>query len=90
YEVLEQPISRDMLYIADEVFVCGTAAEVVALSEIDFRMIGSGKTGSVARALQKAFTAVVHGKDQQYESWLSYVADVEMPALPQSMSISAD
>ena len=90
YDVLEQPISRDMLYIADEVFVCGTAAEVVALSEIDFRVIGSGKTGPVARALQKAFTAVVHGKDPQYESWLSYVADVEVPALSESASVSAD
>jgi branched-chain amino acid aminotransferase len=90
YEVLEQPISRDMLYIADEVFVCGTAAEVVALSEIDFRMIGSGKTGPVARALQKAFTAVVHAKDPKYESWLSYVADVDVPSLSQSVSVSAD
>ena len=76
YEVFEQQISRDMLYIADEVFVCGTAAEVVALSEIDFRKIGSGKTGPVARALQSAFTAVVHGKDAQYEPWLGYIADV--------------
>ena len=91
YDVLEQPISRDMLYTSDEVFVCGTAAEVVGLSEIDFRKIGSGKTGPVARALQKAFTAVVHGKDSQYESWLSYVADTQVPVdLPQSTSVSAD
>ena len=91
YEVVEQPISRDMLYTADEVFVCGTAAEVVALSEIDFRKIGSGKTGSVARSLQKAFTAVVHGEDPNYESWLSYVADVQVPvALTQSAPVSAD
>ena len=91
YDVLEQPISRDMLYTADEVFVCGTAAEVVGLSEIDFRKIGSGKTGPVARALQKAFTAVVHGKDSQYASWLSYVADTQVPVdLPQSTSVSAD
>src|SRR5919204_2195393 len=40
YEVIEQPISRDQLYAADEVFVCGTAAEVIGLSEIDFRMVG--------------------------------------------------
>jgi branched-chain amino acid aminotransferase len=75
YEALEQQISRDLLYIADEVFVCGTAAEVVALSEIDFRKIGSGKTGPITRALQTAFTAIVHGKDPQYETWLSYVTD---------------
>ena len=45
HEVLKQPISRDQLYGADEVFVCGTAAEVVALREIDFRTIGSGPHG---------------------------------------------
>ena len=50
YSVVEEPISRDQLYIADEVFVCGTAAEVIALREIDFRTIGSGKTGPVTRA----------------------------------------
>jgi branched-chain amino acid aminotransferase len=80
-----------MLYTADEVFVCGTAAEVVALSEIDFREIGYGKTGPVARDLQKAFTAVVHGKDPNYENWLSYVSDIQVPVeLPQSTSIPAD
>ncbi len=46
YEVLEQPVSRDQLYVADEVFVCGTAAECIGLSEIDFRKIGDGKTGN--------------------------------------------
>jgi branched-chain amino acid aminotransferase len=91
YDVLEQPISRDMLYIADEVFVCGTAAEVVALSEIDFRKIGSGKTGPVARALQKAFTAVVHGEDPQYETWLGYVSDIQVPVnVLQATSASTD
>src|SRR5439155_18394065 len=44
YEIVEEPISRDQLYLADEVFVCGTAAEVIALREIDFRTIGDGKT----------------------------------------------
>ena len=79
-----------MLYTADEVFVCGTAAEVVGLSEIDFRKIGSGKTGPVARALQKTFTAVVHGEDSQYDTWLSYVADTQVPVgFSQSISVSA-
>ena len=50
YSVVEEPISRDQLYIADEVFVCGTAAEVIALREIDFRVIGKGKAGPVTRA----------------------------------------
>src|SRR5215475_4175849 len=47
YKVIEEPISRDQLYIADEVFVCGTAAEVIGLREIDFRTIGSGKAGLI-------------------------------------------
>src|SRR5215470_18443531 len=55
YEVVEQPISRDQLYVADEVFVTGTAAEVIGLREIDFRTIGSGEGGPVTRALQRAY-----------------------------------
>ncbi len=55
YAVVEQPISRDQLYIADEVFVCGTAAECIGLSEIDFRTIGDGKTGPVTRQIQKVY-----------------------------------
>jgi branched-chain amino acid aminotransferase len=57
FEVVETPISRDQLYIADEVFVCGTAAECIALREIDFRTIGEGKMGPVTRAVQQAFHA---------------------------------
>ena len=74
YEVAEQPVSRDMLYIADEVFVCGTAAEVVGLREIDFRIIGEGKTGPVTRAIQKAYHNAVHGKAVKYQDWLAYVS----------------
>ena len=49
YEVVEQMMSRDVLYIADEVFVCGTAAEVIALREIDGRTIGSGRSHPLSR-----------------------------------------
>ena len=73
YEVIEQPVSRDMLYIADEVFICGTAAECIGLSEIDFRKIGEGKTGPVTRAIQKVFHDAIHGKLAKYESWCDYV-----------------
>ena len=73
YEVIEQPVSRDQLYAADEVFVCGTAAEVVGLSEIDFRKIGDGKRGAVTRAIQEAYDQAVHGKLPQYEDWCNYV-----------------
>jgi len=73
YSVVEEPISRDQLYIADEVFVCGTAAEVVALREIDFRVIGDGKAGPVTRALQHEFDKVVSGRHAKSSEWLAPV-----------------
>jgi len=73
YKILEQPISRDQLYIADEVFVCGTAAECIGLSEIDFRKIGEGKTGPVTRKIQDVYHEAIRGKVKKYEEWCSYV-----------------
>jgi branched-chain amino acid aminotransferase len=73
YEVLEEPISRDHLYIADEVFVCGTAAEVIGLSEIDFRTINDGVTGPITRAIQKVYHDLIRGKMKKYEKWCEYV-----------------
>ena len=86
YQVIEQPISRDQLYIADEVFVCGTAAECVGLSEIDFRKIGEGKTGPITRAIQKVFHDAIHGKVAKYESWCDTVNVRE----PIKLSMDAD
>lgn len=73
FDVIEQMISRDQLYIADEVFVCGSAAECIALREIDFRTIGSGKMGPVTRELQQAYQAAIHGKTAKYAEWLALV-----------------
>lgn len=73
YTVIEEPISRDQLYIADEVFVSGTAAEVIAIREIDFRAIGCGKAGPVARTLQDEFSKLTSGKHPRSAEWLSYV-----------------
>jgi len=73
YTVVEEQISRDQLYIADEVFVCGTAAEVVGLREIDFRTIGSGKTGPVTRELQHAFDELTSGRHARSAQWFSPV-----------------
>ena len=75
YDVLEQPISRDQLYIAEEVFVCGTAAECIGLSEIDFRTIGDGKTGPVTRAIQNVYHDLIRGKVAKYEEWCDYVQE---------------
>jgi len=73
YEVLEQPVSRDQLYIADEVFVCGTAAECIGLNEIDFRKIGDGKSGKITREIQNVYHDAIRGKVKKYESWCDYV-----------------
>ena len=73
YSVVEESISRDQLYIADEVFVCGTAAEVIALREIDFRKIGEGKMGPVTRALQQEFDKLVSGRHARSAAWLTPV-----------------
>lgn len=73
YEVSEQLISRDQLYIADEVFVCGSAAECIALREIDFRTIGSGKMGPITRRIQQAYQAAIHGREPKYLGWLTPV-----------------
>jgi branched-chain amino acid aminotransferase len=82
YEVAESPVSRDQLYIADEVFVCGTAAECIGLREIDFRVIGDGKTGPVTRPIQKTFYAAIQGVLPQYENWLDYVnTGIDIPQL---------
>jgi len=75
YEVVEQPISRDQLYNADEVFVCGTAAECIGLSEIDFRKIGDGATGPVTRAIQNVYHDAIRGKVAKYEDWCEYVEE---------------
>jgi len=69
----EATITRDELYIADEVFMTGTAAELTPVREIDHRTIGNGKRGPITKALQDAFFDVVAGRDRKREAWLSYV-----------------
>ena len=79
YPVREQPVSRDQLYAAAEVFVCGTAAEVVGLREIDFRTIGAGRTGPVTRALQEAFESVTRGRHPRSSDWMEPVGSGPEP-----------
>jgi branched-chain amino acid aminotransferase len=71
--VVEESISRDQLYTADEVFVCGTATEVVPVREIDFRVIGGGSKGPTTSILQEAFFKVIHGEGARSDEWLDYV-----------------
>ena len=71
--IVEERFTRDEMYIADEVFVTGTAAELTPVREIDNRRIGTGKPGPVTLALQKRFFSIVHGEDPTHESWLTRV-----------------
>lgn len=71
--VTEERFTRDEMYIADEVFVTGTAAELTPVREIDNRRIGIGKPGPITLALQKRFFAIVRGEDPSRESWLTRV-----------------
>ena len=73
YEVIEEHFSRDSLYLADEVFFTGTAAEVTPIREVDDRTIGSGRPGEVTKALQKAFFEVVKGENPGHADWLDYL-----------------
>lgn len=72
-EVVEQMIPREMLYISDEVFFTGSAAEVTPLRSIDKIQIGEGRRGPVTKLMQDKFFAVVNGEDQDKRNWLTPV-----------------
>ena len=74
YSVAARRITRDDLYIADEAFFTGTAAEVTPIREVDGRTVGSGKIGPITEKIQKAFFDVVNGKNDKYRDWLAPVA----------------
>src|SRR5437870_5740841 len=71
--VLERRITRDELYVADEAFFTGTAAEVTPIREVDNRAIGLGKRGPITQKLQAAYLKLVKGESGTYADWLSYV-----------------
>jgi branched-chain amino acid aminotransferase len=78
YEVISRRLTRDDVYIADEAFFTGTAAEVTPIRELDGRSIGAGRAGPITKKLQKAFFDVVTGKDKKYRHWLAKV-DMKKP-----------
>jgi branched-chain amino acid aminotransferase len=73
YDVCERNLARAELYLADEVFLSGTAAELVPVREIDDHRIGSGEPGPVTRELQRVFDDALHGRDARYREWLDVV-----------------
>jgi branched-chain amino acid aminotransferase len=72
-EVHTKRITRDDVYIADEAFFTGTAAEVTPIRELDSRAIGSGQRGPITAKLQSMFFDVVNGRAEKYRHWLNYV-----------------
>ena len=73
YEVVEEVISRERLYSADEVFFTGTAAEVTPIRSIDHRQIGIGRRGPISEKIQTAFFDIVEAKVEDKYNWLSYI-----------------
>src|SRR6266404_4531358 len=71
--LVEQMIPREMLYIADEVFFSGTAAEITPINSVDRIVVGKGNAGPITRALQKDFYDIVHGKAADRYNWLTPV-----------------
>ncbi|TNF36459.1 MAG: branched-chain amino acid transaminase [Gammaproteobacteria bacterium] len=75
YAIKEKRITRDEVYIADEAFFTGTAAEVTPIRELDNRKIGNGSRGPVTEKLQKLYFDVVHGRHHVHPEWLTLVKD---------------
>lgn len=72
-EVAEVTFTRDALYIGEEVFFSGTAAEITPVREVDNRQVGNGKPGNITRLVQEAYFKAVRGEDPKYAEWLTYV-----------------
>jgi branched-chain amino acid aminotransferase len=73
FKVEERRFTRDEVYVADEAFLTGTAAEVTPIRELDHRIIGRGYIGEVTEVLQNTFFDVIKGKNKEYENWLVYI-----------------
>ncbi len=72
-EIVQKRISRDEVYVADEAFFTGSAAEVTPIRELDNRTIGSGSRGPITEKLQTMYFDQVHGRREEYPEWLAYV-----------------
>lgn len=75
YSVRESHLAKSQLYISDEIFFTGTAAEVTPVVEIDRKKVGDGNIGPVTLKLREIFTDIVSGKSEKYDSWLTRVHD---------------
>jgi branched-chain amino acid aminotransferase len=69
-EVVERSIDRTELYVCDELFLCGTGAQISAVTELDHRKIGDGTVGPLSRRLQELYFRAVRGEEPRYRDWL--------------------
>jgi branched-chain amino acid aminotransferase len=89
YAVVERSVARAELYLADEVFMTGTAAELVPVREVDDHTIGQGTPGEITRVLQDAFNDAVYGRSERYREWLDPIgATAAEPASAQGTGAS--
>jgi branched-chain amino acid aminotransferase len=73
YKVVERDVARAEMYLAEEVFMSGTAAEIVPVCEVDNHRIGVGEPGEITRVLQQQFDDAIHGRSERYREWLDVV-----------------
>ena len=71
YDVVERPISRTELYLADEIFLTGTAAEIIAITKIDGNIIGNGREGTMTKRIRENYESIVIGKSKKFMGWLT-------------------
>jgi branched-chain amino acid aminotransferase len=81
YPVCERNVARAELYLADEVFLSGTAAEIVPVREVDDHPVADGRPGEITRVLQATFDDAIHGRSERYREWLDLVSE-SVPAAP--------
>ncbi len=92
YEVVERNVARAEMYLAEEMFLSGTAAEIVPVREIDGHKLGAGEPGEITRVLQKEFDDAIHGRTERYREWLDVVraSDLETPTGDASATATAE
>lgn len=71
YDVVERPISRTELYLADEIFLTGTAAEIIAITKIDGNIVGNGREGTITRSIRENYERIVIGNSEKFMGWLT-------------------
>ncbi len=80
-EVMERPIDRTEVYLCDELFLTGTAAQITAVTRVDFRDIGTGEMGPITRQLREIYEKIVRGQDSKYAHWIEAVYESESVAV---------